>query len=86
MQVLDQYGERWRVQGGDPALRLVNGLEKQGFGLVVLPRAVLLTGNVKRGTLVEDLSALPATEFVRAVRLNECLTALKGVSPVSSDD
>ena len=78
MNVLDEHGTRWRVSSGDPALKAVHALEQRGFGLVVLPREVLTSGVVS-GTLEVPLHDLDDAEFVRSVRLNECLAALQGV-------
>ena len=46
METLDEYGERWDVQRGDPASGPLAALIRSGLPLeyVILPRSVLMFG------------------------------------------
>ena len=69
--VLDEKGVTWHVMAHDPASKLVNTLRKKGFDMVVLPRYTL-----KTGILTEDKP--DCDDFIRSVRLEDCLYVLGG--------
>lgn len=70
MRVFDELGNPWKVRGGDPAARLVNKLQRSRYRLVVLPLATLATGTSTEPAVIPD-------DPIRAVRLEECLAALR---------
>lgn len=71
MPVFDEYGNSWKVKGGDPAARLVNRLLRGNYRLVVLPLISLASGEIS----VPETQ--PADEIHR-VRLLDCLQYLNG--------
>lgn len=65
--IYDEYGNQWRVSGGDPASRLVSRLRRRGYELIVLPFWTLATGDLAYGGVSEP------DDTVRAYRLLDCL-------------
>ena len=69
--IYDESGVTWHVMAHDPASQIVNKLRREGFDLVVLPRYTLMTGKIP--------PAVPdCTDFIRSVRLEDCLTVIGG--------
>lgn len=73
MKIEDEHGTPWVVSPGDHAAKAVRSLRTRGYEYIVLPR-----GTLGRGTI----EVLPETpdNLIRAVRLNDCLAALKAGS------
>ena len=84
-RVLDEYDQRWNVEAGDPAARVVRECAKLGYKIVILPSEVL-TGRETCATMLAQaaqdtgtqlpppeaqVDALP--DFVRHVRMLDCL-------------
>lgn len=72
MNVYDEFGNPWRVAGGDPASKLVAQLKRARYTLVVLPLKTLATGELAE-------PAQPPEDAVHRFRLKMCLDVLKGV-------
>ena len=70
MKVYDEFGNPWKIRGGDPAARLVNKLKRSRYELVVLPLTTLAIGHSTHPAITPE-------DPIRAVRLAECLEALK---------
>ena len=70
MRLEDEFGNRWRVKGGDPAARLVNKLQRLRYQYVVLPLVTFATGTSTEPAVTPD-------DPIRAVRLVECLEAIR---------
>lgn len=70
MNIEDEYGNSWRVSGGDPANQPVLQLKARRFTDVVLPQWTLVTGELV------DPARLPPDVLPR-VRLRECLRVLR---------
>ena len=64
----DEYGTTWVVAAHDPAKPLVSKLERRGFEYIVLPRRTFITGELEQAV---------AFEFVRSVRMADCLLVLE---------
>lgn len=73
MIIFDEFGNRWRCKGGDPAMRLVNRLKRSRYELVVLPLATLASGHMTSPATIPD-------DVIRATRLNECIEVLSSSS------
>ena len=70
--VFDEYGNRYKVIGGDPAARIIAKLTARNYSNpVVLPLVTLVTGGV-----VEPASY--PEDIIRSTRLRDCLAALAG--------
>ena len=67
--ILDEFGARWKVKGGDPGSKVVNRLKRSGYEFVVLPLVTLATGSVT-----------PPVEWpagiIERTRLADCLAVL----------
>lgn len=75
MRIEDEYGRTWKVNGGDPAAKLVNGLKRRlpGLDFVVLPWYDLATGSIS------EPAAYPG-DLLSRTRLLDCLDVLKGAA------
>ena len=70
MKVYDEYGHTFKVQGGDPAARVIAKLTARNYSNpVVLPLVTLVTGKVVEPAAYPD-------DIVRSTRLRDCLAAL----------
>jgi hypothetical protein len=66
----DDRGNKWVVQAGDPARKLITRLERSNYGWVVLPALALATGSLP------ETVKLPPTELA-AFRMADCLKSLE---------
>ena len=69
--VTDEHGVVWTVSARDPAKQYVNKLHGMGFDIIVLDRHTLMTG------LLPDQPP-ECTDYIRDVRLKDCLLVLSG--------
>jgi hypothetical protein len=69
--VTDERGVVWTVSARDPAKQYVNKLHSMGFDIVVLSRHTLMTGQLPD-------QPPECTDYIRDVRLKDCLLVLSG--------
>jgi len=67
--IFDEYGQPWKVKGGDPAARLISRLGRANYRLVVLPLQTLATGEIREPLANPD-------DPIHRVRLVDCLAVL----------
>lgn len=69
-RVTDHSENRWSVNGGDPAMTLVNRLKRNNYDFVVLPARMLATG-------VDDGETPEVPDIINRVRMLDCLALLR---------
>ena len=82
-KITDEHGHPWDVQAKDPGRPAILALQRLGYTDVILPQVIL------RGILnITDVSNLfdsaidenDTAAYLRAVRLYDCLEALRGTA------
>ena len=78
MLTLDEFGEVWDVQRGDPAHEALKQLVAAGFpeAAVVLPQELLLGGSERQRNWEQLPDGCVGEAFLRWCRLYDCVQAL----------
>jgi hypothetical protein len=66
----DDRGNKWVVQAGDPARKLVTRLERKNYTWMVLPATTMMTGELPEAREV-------AHDELADVRMMDCVQALE---------
>lgn len=79
MTIFDEHRVVWRVEAGDPARPLINRLRKLHYDVVVLPRQVLITGELGEPVAEPDPRTAPG-DLPYALRMADCNKELQHAS------
>lgn len=69
-KIVDEFNNRWAVQGAEPATKFVSRLVRNNYSLVVLPARMLATG-------VDSGETPEVEDIIHRVRLLDCLNLIR---------
>ena len=68
--IKDHLGNRWKVDGAEPATKHISRLTRNNYSLIVLPARMLATG-------VDSGETPEVEDIIHRVRLLDCLNLIR---------